>query len=201
MIVKTDGLCEPNPGGSACYGFVVYQKDRIIASGLGLVAQGKGATNNVGEYGAIIAALEWLLFNNYHRRKIKLLSDSQLCIRQLTGEYTVRSATLKDYFEKADGLIKKFPRLTLKWVSREDIAEADALSRVALNGVDARRQRAKRITKNNIKKTGEFTYLVRSQTDKDINYTVIAKNGRYSCSCPDFKNPCKHIMAVKMLAG
>ena len=74
--VYFDGLCQPyNPGGIACYAFVILakkeheQKQQQYYSEYGLAAEpfSDSATNNVAEYTGIIKALEWLLKkNNYN---------------------------------------------------------------------------------------------------------------------------------------
>lgn len=87
-----DGLCEiRNPGGTATYGFVVYQDQEKIYEECGVVAKGQSATNNVAEYTAGIRAVEWIRKSGLDKEKILLMSDSQLLIRQLQGIYSVRS--------------------------------------------------------------------------------------------------------------
>jgi hypothetical protein len=69
--VYFDGLCQPvNPGGTACFAFIVKKDDNIIHSEYGLAAH--NSTNNVAEYTGIIKALEWLITNNYQTKALSL---------------------------------------------------------------------------------------------------------------------------------
>jgi uncharacterized protein YukJ len=62
--VYFDGLCQPcNPGGTACYAFIVKNGDHTIHTKYGLAAD--HSTNNVAEYTGLIRALQWLLENDH----------------------------------------------------------------------------------------------------------------------------------------
>ncbi|ALU11416.1 ribonuclease H [Ignicoccus islandicus DSM 13165] len=127
-----DGLCEPkNPGGVATYGFVAKSDGRVICKGKGVVGAGflgDDVTNNVAEYTALIRGLECLKEKGI--KKVKIRGDSQLVIRQLKGEYRVRSERMKPLYRKAMELLKDF-EYQLEWVPRELNKEADQLSREA----------------------------------------------------------------------
>ncbi|ABU82330.1 ribonuclease H [Ignicoccus hospitalis KIN4/I] len=129
-----DGLCEPvNPGGVATYGFVVKEGGKVLCSGKGLVgvgARGDDVTNNVAEYTALIKALECLLEKGLEGAEVVVKGDSQLAIRQLRGEYKVRSPRIAPLYKRAKELLSKF-KAELQWVPRELNEEADALSREA----------------------------------------------------------------------
>lgn len=130
--VHCDGLCEPvNPGGIACYGWVVYRSGKTLGQGKGVAARGAGATNNVAEYHAVIAALEWLLSARLQEEPVMLVSDSQLVVFQLSGEYTVRSPLLLPLFRRTVRLMKRFRSIRVQWVPREQNELADRLSREA----------------------------------------------------------------------
>jgi ribonuclease HI len=130
-----DGLCEPvNPGGVACYGFVVYRKSLTgelkVFEDCGLAAEpGPDSTHNVAEYTGVIKALEWVQTNS-EDRQIEILGDSQLVIRHLTAEYSVRSHRIIPFYEKARSLLEKFT-WTARWIPREENSVADELSREA----------------------------------------------------------------------
>ena len=82
--VYFDGLCEPNPGGVATFGFVVKRDGKKIHEGHGLAGTPKTpqATNNVAEYTGLIRALEWLV-----AQKVKENSDPNFGYNALTHEY------------------------------------------------------------------------------------------------------------------
>ena len=97
VSIYCDGLCEPNPGGLATYGFVIGEQQeeagwREIHRGKGIAAQGQGATNNVAEYTAAIQALRWLADEHHTGVSVALYSDSQLLVNQLSGKWRVKSA-------------------------------------------------------------------------------------------------------------
>ena len=129
-----DGLCEPkNPGGVATYGFVIKDEEgNVVCKGKGLVGAGMfgdDVTNNVAEYTALIKGLECFLEKGL-KGPLVVRGDSQLVIRQLKGEYKVKSPRMKPLYEKVKELIKGLD-VTFEWVPREKNEEADSLSREA----------------------------------------------------------------------
>lgn len=134
--VYFDGLCQPvNPGGIACYAFVIEKDGEAIKSGYGLAAEpfSKDATNNVAEYTALIKALEWLLENGLGSGGIEVVGDSRLVVSQLNGDYKVKNARLIPLFRDAATLLKKFKKAEVRWVPREQNREADRLTEKAYN--------------------------------------------------------------------
>jgi ribonuclease HI len=91
------------------------------------------STNNVAEYTAAIKALEYLESVGF-RGSVEVMGDSQLVIRQFTGEYSVKSAHLKALHERLKSLAKNFERVSFEWVPRELNSRADYLSKEALHG-------------------------------------------------------------------
>lgn len=92
--VYFDGLCQPvNPGGIACYAFVVKRNDETFHSDYGLAAEpfSQDATNNVAEYTALIKALEWLVTNNFSSGEVEVIGDSEFVVNQQNGKYKVKS--------------------------------------------------------------------------------------------------------------
>jgi ribonuclease HI len=137
--VHFDGLCQPyNPGGIACYAFVILtkkgheQKQQQCYSDYGLAAEpfADNSTNNVAEYTGIIKALEWLLEkNNYNNnQKIIIRGDSQLVINQIKGKYKVRAVKIIPLYQKVKSLLAKFKDVRIEWIPRDNNKEADKLS-------------------------------------------------------------------------
>ena len=87
------------------------------------------STNNFAEYTALIKALEYCSREGIKRLLVK--GDSQLVIKQMTGEYNVRSACILPLYMKATGYIRKFENIVFEWVPREGNKEADRLSKKA----------------------------------------------------------------------
>jgi ribonuclease HI len=131
--VHFDGACQPPGGGGvATYGFTV--------EGPGLDYEGKGlavrpwtprATNNVAEYTAAIRALEWLRGHGYSG-PVRVMGDSQLVIRQLQGQYRVKSPHLQEYHALTVRLASQFEQVDWVWIPREANARADELSKEAI---------------------------------------------------------------------
>jgi ribonuclease HI len=85
----------------------------------------------VAEYTGLIKALEWV-HTNLEDRKIEILGDSQLVIRHITGEYTVRSSRIIPFYDKVCSLLKMFT-WTARWIPRKENVVADELSLKAYN--------------------------------------------------------------------
>ncbi len=96
IIFYSDGGARGNPG-PAAYGFLVYQKPDVL-----LYKEGKtlgNNTNNVAEYTGVLQALTWIKNNiNTPLEKITGYLDSELIVKQLSGEYRVKNDTLKELF-------------------------------------------------------------------------------------------------------
>ncbi|ARM75812.1 ribonuclease HI [Acidianus manzaensis] len=128
-----DGLCEPkNPGGISTYGYVINVENRKI-SGFGLAEKpwSPNATNNVAEYMGVFCLIDMLLKLNI--REATIYGDSQLVIKQLNGEYKIKSPRLIPIFNNIMKLKNEFYILEFKWIPREMNKEADKLTRIAYN--------------------------------------------------------------------
>jgi ribonuclease HI len=131
--VTFDGACERTRAGSiATYGFTIL--------GAGFAYEGRGlavppfhsrATNNIAEYAGAIAALEWLIGRGY-LGEVAVRGDSQLVVRQMTGEYRVRKEHLQAYHDWLKQLASKFSKVEFHWVPRAQNERADLLSKLAL---------------------------------------------------------------------
>lgn len=127
-----DGLCDPNPGGVATYGFLVKRGGKKIHEGHGLACPPKTpqATNNVAEYMGVIQALDWLV-KQKPKGPVIVRGDSDLVIRQLKGEWKVKSSLLAPLHRRAADLAAEIPDLTFEWIPRERNSEADRLTNIA----------------------------------------------------------------------
>lgn len=121
-IANIDGGARGNPG-PAAYGVVVRNaRGDVLAKlsdYLGL------QTNNFAEYSGLLAALEYAAQQRY--QSLKILSDSELLVRQMQGRYKVNSPGLKPMFDKAQRLVDKFHVFAIEHVLREKNKEADRL--------------------------------------------------------------------------
>lgn len=198
LLVYCDGLCEPrNPGGIACYGFVIYREGEAIAQGYGEVCRGPEATNNVAEYSAAIAALTRLVDLGLTEEAVEVRSDSQLLVRQMQGEYAVRNRRIAALHGKLRRLAARFRRLRWRWVPREENWEADALSRRAYAEAVSK-ERARGLA---VELLPDGAYQVASSRGKGWYRVTLAPE---ECECLAFSRglrPCKHVLAAAAYAG
>lgn len=126
-----DGACEPvNPGGVASYGWVGYWNGKKARIGFGVVGEGNGMTNNIAEYSALIYVFRHLKEKGYDQ-EVEIKGDSQLIINQMSGQWGVKSETMRQCYQEAKELEKYFKKVTYQWIPREQNEEADALSKQA----------------------------------------------------------------------
>jgi ribonuclease HI len=128
VTIHTDGASRGNPG-PAAVAFVVSVDDVVIAECSATIGS---ATNNVAEYTALIRGLEFA--HGLGARAVQVLSDSELMVRQMRGEYRVKHPDLVPLFETAKEWAAKFASVQIDHVRREDNAEADRLCNEALDG-------------------------------------------------------------------
>jgi ribonuclease HI len=89
------------------------------------------ATNNVAEYSALIAGLESALERNV--TELEVVSDSELLVKQMRGEYKVKNETLRDLVAEADALARRLGKVSYTAVRREHNELADQLVNDALD--------------------------------------------------------------------
>src|ERR1700678_1584408 len=127
-IANIDGASRGNPG-PASYAVVLRDASGKIV--LELAKRLGRETNNVAEYYALLAALDYATSRNISALRIR--SDSELLVRQMQGRYKVKSADLKPLYERAAKIAKQIPYFTIEHVRREYNTDADALANVALD--------------------------------------------------------------------
>jgi probable phosphoglycerate mutase len=124
----TDGGARGNPG-PAAYAYVLEAEDGSV-----LDARGEAigvATNNVAEYRALVAGLEKALAVGVS--ELDVVSDSELLVKQMTGEYRVKSASLRELSIEAARLARAVGRVRYTAVPREENELADRLVNDALD--------------------------------------------------------------------
>jgi ribonuclease HI len=127
--LSTDGGARGNPG-PAAYGYVLESADGTVLDARG---QTIGvATNNVAEYRALIAGLEAALAHGVS--ELEVVSDSELLVKQMRGEYKVKNAALKTLSTQAAALGRGLDSVSYTAVRRELNALADRLVNEALDG-------------------------------------------------------------------
>jgi ribonuclease H / adenosylcobalamin/alpha-ribazole phosphatase len=129
--LSTDGGARGNPG-PAAYGYVLETDDGTV-----LAAHGETigtATNNVAEYRALIAGLEKAL--ELHVGELEVVSDSELLVKQMRGEYRVKNAALRDLWDEASALARRLRSVSYTAVRREHNELADRLVNEALDALE-----------------------------------------------------------------
>jgi ribonuclease HI len=129
--LSTDGGARGNPG-PAAYGYVLETDDGTV-----LAAHGERigvATNNVAEYRALIAGLEKALELGVD--EVEVVSDSELLVKQMTGEYRVKNAALRELSQEASRLANRLGAVAYTAVRREHNELADRLVNEALDAPD-----------------------------------------------------------------
>ena len=127
-VANIDGASRGNPGPAA---YAVILRDPNGAVILELAKQFGRDTNNVAEYYALLAALDYASTHGIVGLRIR--SDSELLVRQMQGSYKVKSADLKPLHERAAKLSRQFKYFAIEHVRRELNREADALANAALD--------------------------------------------------------------------
>jgi acyl dehydratase/ribonuclease HI len=123
-----DGAARGNPG-PAAYGVVVRRPDGATHESLGKYI-GRH-TNNVAEYYALIAALDYAAASGI--RRLRVYSDSQLIVNQIKGLYKVKHPALRPLHERAKKLAATLEFFTIQYVPREENRDADDLANAALD--------------------------------------------------------------------
>ncbi|MDX6413751.1 MAG: ribonuclease / adenosylcobalamin/alpha-ribazole phosphatase [Gaiellaceae bacterium] len=126
--LSTDGGSRGNPG-PAAYGYVLETDDGTV-----LDARGEAigvATNNVAEYSALLAGLASALERGV--TELEVVSDSELLVKQMRGEYKVKNETLRDLVDEAQSLARRLDAVRYTAVRREHNELADRLVNEALD--------------------------------------------------------------------
>src|SRR5581483_8105459 len=124
--IHTDGAARGNPGPAAC-AYVIERPGHPTvehAERLGT------ATNNVAEYTALVRALERAV--ELGLRRLAVFSDSELMVKQFNGEYSVKNPDLRELYDEARALARRFDGVTLSHVRRADNRRADQLCNAVL---------------------------------------------------------------------
>ncbi len=138
VAVYTDGGSRGNPGPAAVGIVVCDSEDRLLHEHREYIGL---ATNNQAEYRALIRGLK--LAARYTRAEVRCVSDSQLLVRQMAGEYKVQDEALRELHGIADAEARGFERVSFEHRSRLSgwLARADALVNEALDRAAAAERR------------------------------------------------------------
>jgi probable phosphoglycerate mutase len=133
IVAWIDGGARGNPG-PAGYGVRIENGEGELLdelyAGIGV------ATNNIAEYNGLLAALRYAVEHGHNRVRIR--ADSELLVKQMTGEYRVKHPGLKPLFLDACSLVRRIGDVTFTHVRREQNKEADRLSNLGMDESERR---------------------------------------------------------------
>ncbi len=133
LVGHIDGGARGNPGPA---GYGVHLEEEVEGEdGLRQVAELFGylgnTTNNIAEYAALLALLEYA--PSLNPASLEILSDSELLVRQMEGRYRVKDSRLRVLHAAARRLVHALNNVTVRHVRREENREADALANRAMD--------------------------------------------------------------------
>jgi ribonuclease HI len=122
LRVNVDGGARGNPGPAAIAA--------VVQDGAGKVLEEKSATigratNNVAEYRALLLGIERAAALG--AKRLELVGDSELIVRQVRGDYKVKDETLRELHGQVLLALEAFEEWTIRHVRRDENAEADRL--------------------------------------------------------------------------
>jgi len=131
VLVEADGGSRGNPG-PAGYGAVV--RDPVTGAVLAERAAGIGrASNNVAEYGGLIAGLQAAL--ELGADEVEVRMDSKLVVEQMSGRWQVKHPAMKPLAREAAALVQRLGRVRFGWIPRAQNSHADRLANEAMDAV------------------------------------------------------------------
>ena len=128
IVAYIDGGARGNPG-PAGYGVRIEDEQGTLIDELhGFLGT---STNNVAEYNGLLAALRYA--REHGHRKVRIKSDSELLVKQMTGEYRVKHPGLQRLYHEARTLAGNLDRIVYEHVRREQNKDADRLANLAMD--------------------------------------------------------------------
>jgi probable phosphoglycerate mutase len=131
IVAHIDGGSRGNPG-PAAYGVAIETpQGQPVTAFAKFIGE---TTNNFAEYQGLLAALEYALGHGYPR--LRVLTDSELMARQISGRYKIRSPDLKPLHDMAQAMIARLESFSIRHVYREQNREADRLANQAMDNAE-----------------------------------------------------------------
>ena len=130
-VANIDGGSRGNPG-PAAFGAFIALSDGTSIELKGFIPH---STNNVAEYNGLLAALRWAA--DHGVRTLHIRADSELLVKQMKGQYKVKSPGLIPLYEDARQLARRIGGVTFEHVRREFNKEADRLCNEAMDEAGA----------------------------------------------------------------
>ena len=128
LTIHTDGAARGNPGPAGAGAYIQDQDGKLVSEEFRYLGE---ATNNVAEYEALLLGMECA--RDLGASRIEMRADSELVVRQLTGEYRVRNPALQKLHARVKQLAREFESVRYTHVRREQNREADRLANRAID--------------------------------------------------------------------
>jgi ribonuclease HI len=128
LIVNVDGGARGNPGPAAIAAVARSPEGDVLEERRERIGV---ATNNVAEYRALLLGIE--LAAAHGASELELVGDSELIVRQVSGEYRVKDAVLRELNDRVQAALGGFDRWSIRHVRRDENADADALVNAVLD--------------------------------------------------------------------
>jgi probable phosphoglycerate mutase len=128
LTAHCDGGSRGNPGPSGYGAIVEDAKGRVLAE----LSEYVGIqTNNFAEYSGLLAVLRWAVENGV--KHVRVISDSELMVKQMQGKYAVKSPILKPLYEEARKLSRRLDGFEMRHTLRGGNQHADRLANEAMD--------------------------------------------------------------------
>jgi ribonuclease HI len=128
LILRTDGASRGNPGPAAAGIVISLESGADVLQAKQYLGR---MTNNQAEYRALLMGLEAV--TEMHPASVLVKMDSELIVKQMRGQYAVRSVDLLPLHQQARALVRALPKVEFVHVRRGENAIADALANKALD--------------------------------------------------------------------
>ena len=173
LIAHIDGGARGNPG-PAGYGVAVADSSGKAIAELSEYLGHR--TNNYAEYSGLLGALEYCI--KHEERALKVISDSELMVKQLNGEYKVKSPELKLLYDRAHIMIRQLEWFRAEHVLREKNRVADRLANEAMDRGMKRGNNAETAPRASLPASGVAAGgEVREVSDREISGREISGHG------------------------
>lgn len=129
--IYIDGASRGNPGPAGVGIYIRYHQGKDLVKKGEFIGE---TTNNVAEYEGLRRALRWINKNHLSRNcALKVYTDSELLVKQMSGDYRIRSQNLMSLAIETRNLMKKFRSVEFKMITRKDNKIADKLANKSMN--------------------------------------------------------------------
>jgi ribonuclease HI len=129
LEINIDGAARGNPG-SAAFAYIIRRGNHPAIEHAECMGE---TTNNVAEYTALVRALERAA--ELKGQRLLVRSDSELLVKQMSGQYRVKNPQLRELYDQARQLRQQFQSVSIQHVPRSENSDADRLCNRALDGL------------------------------------------------------------------